>query len=232
MKKIKILVFSFLLILYVLFKPLVVEAATINIGLKTETENFRLTDENDVLVVTIELGDFVNLPEGEPLGYSGELQYDDSIFEEVSVEGLNGWSALFNDENKILIGDTAKAEANLEIARINLKIKSDNVSNMENAVIRIKNVIITDGEFEVSADKQITINIENQMKENNNEDEVQKISNIKEITTIQPEDIKEAKGKEMNNLPDTGLRKNIIIAIIGLIVLAIIFKIKSRKIKY
>lgn len=232
MKITKILISCILLMIYILFVPLVVQAATININLKTETQNYKMTDINNVLVVTLVLEDFINLPEGEPLGYSGELQFDNSIFEEIKVEGLNGWNISFNNDNKTLVGDTAKAEANTEIAKINLKINSDNVSNMENTVVGLKNVIITNGEFEVSADEQITINIENQIQKDNNGEEVQKISNIKEITTIQAEETEGAKSQEVNDLPNAGIKKNIMITIIGLIVLTIIFKIKSRKIKY
>ena len=141
-------------------------------------------------------------------------------------------ASIQHNDNKTLVGDTAKAEANTEIAKINLKINSDNVSNMENTVVGLKNVIITNGEFEVSADEQITINIENQIQKDNNGEEVQKISNIKEITTIQAEETEGAKSQEVNDLPNAGIKKNIMITIIGLIVLTIIFKIKSRKIKY
>ena len=232
MKITKILISCILLMIYMLFVPLVVQAATININLKTETQNYKMTDINNVLVVTLVLEDFINLPEGEPLGYSGELQFDNSIFEEIKVEGLNGWNISFNNDNKTLVGDTAKSEANTEIAKINLKINSDNVSNMESTVVGLKNVIITNGEFEVSADEQITINIENQIQKDNNGEEVQKISNIKEITTIQAEETEGAKSQEVSDLPNAGIKKNIMITIIGLIVLTIIFKIKSRKIKY
>lgn len=232
MKVTKILISCILLIIYILFIPLIVQAATINIDLRTENENYKVTGENDILVIILELRDFVNLPEGEPLGYSGELQYDDSIFEDVEVEGLNGWNVSYNDENKTLVGDTAKAKANSEIAKINFKIKSDNISNMENTVIGLKNVTITNGEFEILAEKQITISLENQIQKDSNQDEVQKISNIKQISTIQAEETEEAKAQEVNNLPKAGLKKNIIITIIGVFVLAIIFKIKSRKIKY
>ena len=232
MKVTKILISCILLIIYILFVPLIVQAATINIDLRTENENYKVTGENDILVIILELRDFVNLPEGEPLGYSGELQYDDSIFEDVEIEGLNGWNVSYNDENKTLVGDTAKAKANSEIAKINFKIKSDNISNMENTVIGLKNVTITNGEFEILAEKQITISLENQIQKDSNQDEVQKISNIKQISTIQAEETEEAKAQEVNNLPKAGLKKNIIITIIGVFVLAIIFKIKSRKIKY
>lgn len=64
MKKIRIFVICVLIILCM---PLVVQAATIDINLKTDTQNYEITDNNNVIVVTLELGEFVNLTEGEPL---------------------------------------------------------------------------------------------------------------------------------------------------------------------
>ena len=234
MKKIKILFFSILLISYILFNPLEVQAATIDINMKTETKNYTITDENNILIVTIELGDFINLPEEEPLGFSGELEFDSSIFEEIKVEGINGWNASFNNENNMVVGDVAKAKANTQIAKISLKINAYNVSNMENTTIGLKNLIITDGEFEIVLVKQISIKLENNISqnENTNNNDTQKITNIKEVTLIKPEETVASKGQEVNSLPNTGLRKNIIITIIGVVILSIIFKIKSRKIKY
>lgn len=64
MKKLRIFVICVLIILCM---PLVVQAATIDINLKTDTQNYEITDNNNVIVVTLELGEFVNLTEGEPL---------------------------------------------------------------------------------------------------------------------------------------------------------------------
>ena len=47
-----------------------------------------------------------------------------------------------------------------------------------------------------------------------------------ESTEPEAEETEEAKAQEVNNLPKAGLKKNIIITIIGVFVLAIIFKIK------
>ena len=64
MKKLRIFVICVLIIFCM---PLVVQAATIDINLKTDTQNYEITDNNNVIVVTLELGEFVNLTEGEPL---------------------------------------------------------------------------------------------------------------------------------------------------------------------
>lgn len=64
MRKLKIFVICVILILCI---PIVVQAATINVNLKTDTQNYEVTEGNNILVVTLELGDFVSLQEGIPL---------------------------------------------------------------------------------------------------------------------------------------------------------------------
>ena len=64
MRKLKIFVICVILILCI---PIVVQAATINVDLKTDTQNYEVTEDNNILVVTLELGDFVSLQESMPL---------------------------------------------------------------------------------------------------------------------------------------------------------------------
>ena len=141
---------------------------------------------------------------------------------------MNDWSASFN--NNMILGDTSKGKANTEIAKIALKIKKENIANKQNTTIRLNNILLTDGEFEITADKQILINFTNE-----NASKTQKINNIKDVTVIQGENTVDATtttSNQINKLPDAGIRESIIIAICILVILVIIFKIKSRKIKY
>lgn len=141
---------------------------------------------------------------------------------------MNGWSASFN--NNMILGDTSKVKANTDITKISFKIKEENISNKENTTIRLKNILLTDGDFETTTEKQITINFTNE-----NATGTQKINNIKDVTVIQGENTVDATtttSNQINKLPDAGIRESIIIAICILVILVIIFKIKSRKIKY
>lgn len=141
---------------------------------------------------------------------------------------MNDWSASFN--NNMILGDTSKVKANTDIAKISFKIKEENISNKENTMIRLKNILLTDGDFETTTEKQITINFTNE-----NATGTQKINNIKDVTVIQGENTVDATtttSNQINKLPDAGIRESIIIAICILVILVIIFKIKSRKIKY
>ncbi len=130
----------------------------------------------------------------------------------------------------MILGDTSSGNANTEVAKISLKINNENVSNKENTTIRLKDMIITDGNFEVSTDKQITINLTS----NDENVNTQKVQQIKEITSISGEETIEtiSSTTQKSTLPNAGMRENIIIAIVVLIIFTIIFKIKSRKIKY
>lgn len=141
---------------------------------------------------------------------------------------MNDWSASFN--NNMILGDTSKGKANTEIAKIALKIKKENIANKQNTTIRLNNILLTDGEFEITSDKQVTINFTNE-----NASKTQKVNNIKDVTVIQGENTVDATtttSNQINKLPDAGIRESIIIAICILVILVIIFKIKSRKIKY
>lgn len=130
----------------------------------------------------------------------------------------------------MILGDTSSGKSNTEVAKINLKINSENVSNREDTIIRLRDVTITDGEFENSLDKQIVINLTNKKEIVG----IQKVQQVKEVTTVSGEETVDAVSStsSKNILPDAGIRKNLVIAIIALIFLTIIFKIKSRKIKY
>ena len=141
---------------------------------------------------------------------------------------MNDWSASFN--NNMILGDTSKVKSNTNIAKISLKINEENISNKENTTIRLKNILLTDGDLEIKSEKQITINFTNE-----NATETQKISNLKDITVIQGENSVDATtsvSTETNRLPDAGIKEGMIIVIVVLLILVIIFKIKSRKIKY
>lgn len=130
----------------------------------------------------------------------------------------------------MILGDTANGKANTEIAKISFKINSSNVSNKESTNISLKNLIITDGDFEISSDKQITINLANQNSKGN----TQKIEQIKEVTTVSAEEPVNTTSSTSQRaiLPNAGTKGNLIVAIIVLLILTVIFKIKSRKIKY
>lgn len=149
-------------LLFLVFVPLSAYAATINLELTTDAQNYKITQEDKPLIITLRLGDFINLTEGMTLGYTATIEYDKNIFENVTVIGKNDWNASYSNTSHILEGDVAKATANTGIVELSFKPKKENINQNETTTIRIKDILLTDGEFEITADKEIKINITNE----------------------------------------------------------------------
>ena len=78
--------------------------------------------------VTLSLSNFNNVDTSLPMVATGNLEYDDSIFSNVTIEGLNGCSATLSQENKILLeSPTSSNITEGGIALITLTI-NDNVT--------------------------------------------------------------------------------------------------------
>lgn len=55
------------------------------------------------VTLKIKLGSFIGIDEQISLGYETILDYDTSIFESVTVKGLNGWNAEYEVSTKKLL---------------------------------------------------------------------------------------------------------------------------------
>lgn len=105
--------------------------------------------------VTLSLTDFNNVETDWPMAAEGILEYDKSIFDSVSIEGLNGWSASINDDGTLVL-DTSKVTDGDEIARITLKV-NENVDSYETE-IKVNSLSVTNGE---DAEGNTNVNIAN-----------------------------------------------------------------------
>ena len=210
--------------LFLLVIPLSTYAATIDFKLISNTQNYKI-EEAKPLVVSIQLGDFISIPEGTPLGYTATIEYDKSKFKNITVTGKNGWNALYSKSTNKIEGDIGQATANTTIAELSFKLKEENIKRNETTIIKLKDILISDGNFEIKAEKEIKINIINEKVE-------AKTQQIKDIVIIAGENSVNSatSSKETEKLPNAGMKKNIVIAIGILVIFAIIFKIKSRKI--
>ena len=64
MKKLKIFLVFVLLIFSI---PKIVQAATVDFDIITDTPNYEVTGNNDILTIILKMGDFVRTQEGIPL---------------------------------------------------------------------------------------------------------------------------------------------------------------------
>lgn len=156
-KKLSILV---LLLAIILINPItVVYGANINVELISDTQEYNIDETDEPIIVKIKLGDFVSIQEGITLAYSGTIEYDKNIFNKVEVTGKNEWNVTYNDSNNMILGDTIKATSNTEVAELKFYINKENVTTNQNAVIKLNDIIISDGNFEIKANKEIEMKI-------------------------------------------------------------------------
>ena len=197
----------------------------------------------------LSLGSFTEIEEGIPLGYQGTLTYDENLFSGITVEGLNGWTVSYESSTKVFMGEIDVAKANTQIAKITLTIK-DGVANGTSGKVSFSNILLTDGTNDVTFNKEVTLTFENDTtEENNNQNQENEEIKPPEENNEESESNKETNSNISTNsssikgsntdkttastkLPAAGLRNILIIAVVIMIVFMVVFKIKSRDIKY
>ncbi len=108
--------------------------------------------------VTLSFIDFNNVDTSLPMAAQANLQYDSSVFSGATIEGLNGWSATLNSENRILIESSLSSNPTEgAVAIVKLTIK-DNVTTFNtNITINSLDITNTDG----MSDEEPNIDISN-----------------------------------------------------------------------
>ena len=172
MKKVNLkFIVSTIIIMLIISIASAVKAANGSLTVKiTPDASKAITDQK--VFVTLSLKDFNNVETTWPMAAEGNLEYDKTIFSNVSIEGLNGWSASINQSGKILL-DTASVKDNTDIAKISLTIKDSKASFSTD--IKVTSFALTNG---TDSEDNENVNIENMnltakvtVKVNNNEED-------------------------------------------------------------
>ena len=129
----------FILILMNIFAVYCLADTTFDVKLTSDSEKI-LKDQSEV-VLYLGLQDYAK---DGILGYEASIEYDNTVFESISMEGLNGWDTPDYDETTHKFVSTTKtAKANTNIAKITMKVKKN--ATEKQTEIKIKNLIISDG---------------------------------------------------------------------------------------
>lgn len=137
------------------------------------TNEFTTTTEATTVTIKLGYGIVEGLEDGALVSFKGTLKYDTSIFSEVKVEGLNGYTATYAKETQRIIVDPKEPTASTEIANITFTL-ADGVEPCSTSV-NFEIEEFTDGtnDFEFT-NKEAKINIEktdtNNPEEDNNTD--------------------------------------------------------------
>lgn len=215
--------------------------ANIKLNLNGQTT---VNKDTKTVELTLSLGDFTGVEAGATLGYQATLEFDENMFQSVEVEGLNGWTANYESSTKVLLGDVDRANPNTDITKITLTLKDDVQPGTEGKV-QINNILLTDGNNDFTFNKEVTVKMEEEVTTPVEDDNTNNSGNNGNATNNNSSinaNISNNAGMQSENtdnttvqatrLPNTGIENIILVAIAVTIVAIIVFKIKSRDIKY
>ena len=126
------------------------------------------TDNTENIVISVKIKDL----ETEGINvYSGKLEYDSNVFEDVTEEDFklqNSWKKVtYNKQNGFFILESDD-KVNLEEEIVKIEMKSKNDANIENTEIYITENVVSGGE-DIEIENK---NIEIQFNKNEEEDNV------------------------------------------------------------
>ena len=177
MKKfIKRTIVFIIIILAVVFMSKTVKAVDESkLKIKIETDVSEAI-ENKKIYAYISLIEFNNVQTSEPMAMTGTLNYDESIFESVEVEGLNNWHAEYNSESKKILLDASSIIEDDNIIKITFNVKD--VSKSFSTDIKITDIELSnDVDVDMSGlnlNSRVSITVEdenNSNQEPNNPDD-------------------------------------------------------------
>lgn len=239
-----------LLILFIICININVLAVTEDSSVKVK---FSVTNmSKNEMKVKMSLAEFTNVPEASVMTATMTLDYDASLIESVQVVGKDNWKATLEPTTKRVILETDKSKANTDIAEfIFTTNKNATIEKLNKSKILIKEINISDGEnldqFDADKEFEFSLKEENNNSNSNNQNTNtntntstntnKNITNGNNISTNTNSKKNTITGNKQNTLaptklPAAGIRNLIILSIVIIAIVTIIFKIKSRKIKY
>lgn len=133
------------------------------------------------------------------------------------------------EKQEYIVTSEEDAMPNTEIATIELKLNRQQINGDKQTKISLNNIELSDGEFKITSQKSVTINLKNNKTDSNI---AQKVSDIKIIAGEKAINTTVSQRNNEITLPNAGNSTWLVVIIVILILLMILFKFKSRKIKY
>lgn len=199
--------------------------------------------QSSKMVIEYGLLNFVEVEEGQAMVITMTLDYDTSVISSVQAQGLNNWSASFEEGTKRLVLETNSGKANTGVVQLTFNINQSATINSSNNKITLKDINISEGENLDKYDENHTFEISlnndeenggNTAKPGNNTNTANNNGSQNGSTNSRTNSISGNVDKTVakNQLPKAGFKNIAVIAIVVIAVAVVIFKIKSRKIKY
>lgn len=177
---------------------------------------------NNTYIIKISLGKFDDVEENKVMAFQTSLEYDENLIESVAVKGINNWVLSYDENSKILLGDVDKAKANQEIGQIEITLK-EKLEVGQKGTIKLNELLLAGDNVEIKTNKEVNFEVVEKpiIQEDKTSENSSNTTNTKVDNTV---------ANKM--IPAAGVGRIILISIIIITILAVIFKFKSRKIKY
>ena len=256
-KVVSIALFIILVIVSLNVKAVSENGSTVNMS-------FTKTVEEDKVIITIKLGEFVSVEENSVMASTMTLDFDNNVISKVSGTSSNNWDITIQESTKRVLLETDSARPNTEIAQITFNINPNASEGTSSVGLKEINIAASaSGLDEYYNDQTVSfsVNQETPINPGGDENEVTGGNNavnnatgnnaignntvgnnstgngINQTTNNSSNRTNSIAGNKDNTtassrLPDTGIRNILIIAIVVIAICIVIFKIKSRKIKY
>lgn len=178
---------------------------------------------NNTYIIKISLGKFDEVEENKVMAFQTSLEYDENLIESIAVKGINNWVLSYDENSKILLGDIDKTKANQEIGQIEITLK-EKLEVGQKGTIKLNELLLAGDNVEIKTNKEVNFEVVEKpiiQEENRTSENSINTTNTKVDDTVANKII-----------PAAGVGRIILISIIIITILAVIFKFKSRKIKY
>lgn len=128
--------------------------ASIDVKLTATTSE---VEKGKEITVSITLAN-INVEKGVNT-FLGTITYDSKVLEYVNVQSSNGWGALFNSNEGILLGNSMNlVKTDQVIAKLTFRVKEDAIEG--NTTIKASNMETSDGDIKIiPANTSITFNV-------------------------------------------------------------------------
>ena len=120
------------------------------------TQNQTIVEGQKQVVIQINLDEYNGAGD---LGYQGTLEYDENIFENITMTSLNDWENIdYEPTTGNFLSTTQNAQASTTIAEIALTLK-DGIT-AQNTTVNINDLMFTDGDTSANFNQSLTFNFE------------------------------------------------------------------------
>ena len=236
-----------LLLFFILIISSTNVAATDNTFDENPTVNLDISPTSVItwLSSIFNLGDFVGVDENSPLKIIMTLDYDSVLIESIKVRTLDGWTASIAEDSKSITLETNSATPNTEIATIFYYLRAGQGERPGFTYITIGDITISNGTTlnETHEDVLLSYRYSGDFAKPSGEDSNDKDNNTLPTNTNNTILISNNQNGQNNysnvdntvansKLPNAGFKNFLILSILILIVCIVVFKIKSKDLKY